>query len=553
MMDMPLLLSSLILHADREHGDSEIVSRTVEGSMHRYTYREAHRRTRRLANALTGLDVNRGDRIATLAWNTYRHFELFYAVSGIGAVCHTVNPRLFSDQLIYIFNDAEDRFIFLDLTFIALLEKIAVHLPRVQGFVIMTDRRHMPQTSLRNALCYEELLEAVSDQYQWPEFDERTASSLCYTSGTTGAPKGVLYSHRSNILHTYAMALPDALCLSAQDVMLPAVPMFHANAWGIPYGCAMMGSKLVLPGCELDGASLFQLFEQEKVTVSGGVPTVWLGLLAYMKQHSLKFTTLRRTLVGGSACPPSMIATFEEQYGVHILHGWGMTELSPLGTVCALKKKHERLPAEQQRSVKAKQGRLIFGVDMKIVDDEGNELPRDGRTFGHLMVRGPWICRRYFKADDVEILRDGWFPTGDVATIDPDGYMQITDRDKDVIKSGGEWISSIELENCAMGHPAVAEAAVVGVPHAKWGERPLLLVVREPGSAVSREEILLHLVPKVAKWWLPDDVVFVDSLPHTATGKLLKTKLRADYRDHLRSSGLASAQAGASPPADQPR
>jgi acyl-CoA synthetase (AMP-forming)/AMP-acid ligase II len=533
MMDMPLLISGLIRHADREHGDAEIVSRTIEGPIHRYSFRDAHRRSRQLANALIELGVEPGDRIATLAWNGYRHFELFYGISGIGAVCHTVNPRLFPEQLVYILNDAEDKFIFLDLTFVGRLEKFAAQLSSVRGIVIMTDRAHMPQTSLRNVLCYEELVSAASDDYEWPQFDEHTASSLCYTSGTTGAPKGVLYTHRSNILHTYGMALPDAYCLSARDVIMPVVPMFHANAWGIPYASAMMGSKLVLPGCELDGAHLYQLFEHERVTVTGGVPTVWFGLLAYMKQHNLRFSTLRRTVVGGAACPPAMIETFEEQFGVQVLHAWGMTEISPLATVSALKEKHSEVPVTQRRSVQATQGRLIFGVDMKIVDDDGNELPRDGHTFGNLMVRGPWICRRYFKAGDVEILRDGWFSTGDVATIDTDGYMRITDRGKDVIKSGGEWISSIELENSAVAHPAVAEAAVVGVAHPKWGERPLLLVVRKPGSTVTREDILNFLAPRIAKWWLPDDVLFVDSLPHTATGKLLKTKLREEYREHL--------------------
>lgn len=533
MMNMPLLISSLIRHADREHGDTEIVSRTIEGPIHRYTFRDAHRRTRQLANALAGMGVTPGDRIATLAWNGFRHFELFYAISGVGAVCHTVNPRLFHEQLIYILNDAEDQYVFIDLTFIPLLEKLVPALRSLQGVVIMTDRAHMPRTSLPNVLCYEELIQASSDRFEWPQFEENTASSLCYTSGTTGSPKGVLYSHRSNVLHTYALALPDSYCLSARDVMLPAVPMFHANAWGIPYACAMTGAKLVLPGCELDGASLYQLFEQEKVTVTGGVPTVWFGLFAYMKQHNLRFSTLQRTLVGGSAAPPAMIETFEDDYGVQVLHAWGMTELSPLGTVCTLKEKNAALPLSQRRAVLAKQGRVIFGVNMKIIDDAGSELPRDGRTFGNLMVRGPWICQRYFKAEDVEILRDGWFSTGDVATIDPDGYIQITDRSKDVIKSGGEWISSIDLENCAVGHPCVAEAAVVGVPHSKWGERPLLLIVRVPGMAVSREAILKFLTPKVAKWWLPDDVVFVDALPHTATGKLLKTTLREQYRTHL--------------------
>ena len=542
MMDMPLLISGLIRHADREHGDTEIVSRTIDGPIHRYTYRDAHRRSRQLANTLLRLGVVAGDRIATLAWNGFRHFELFYGISGMGGICHTINPRLFPEQLIYILNDAEDKLVFFDVTFVSLLEKLSAQLRSVRGYVIMTDRAHMPRTSLSNVLCYEELIEASSDQYEWPQFDENMASSLCYTSGTTGNPKGVLYSHRSNVLHTYAMALPDTYGLSARDVMMPAVPMFHANAWGIPYACAMTGAKLVLPGSELDGASLYQLFEQEKVTATGGVPTVWFGLLAYMKQHQLRFSTLQRTLVGGSAAPPAMIESLEQDYGVRVLHAWGMTELSPLGTVCSFKGKHASQPLSQQRAVQAKQGRVIFGVEMKIIDDVGQELPRDGRTFGNLMVRGPWICRRYFKAEDVEILRDGWFSTGDVATIDPDGYVQITDRSKDVIKSGGEWISSIELENYAVGHPCVAEAAVVGVPHLKWGERPLLLIVRVPGMAVTGDSLLKFLAAKVAKWWLPDDVVFVDALPHTATGKLLKTRLREEYREHLLSKDGAAGQ-----------
>lgn len=533
MMEMPLLISSLLRHADREHGDTQIVSRTIEGPIHRYTYRDAHRRTRQLANALIGLGTQSGDRIATLAWNNYRHFELFYAIAGIGAICHTVNPRLFPEHLTYIFNDAEDKFIFIDLTFVSLLETLAPQLATVRGIVIMTDRAHMPQTRLRNVLCYEELLDGASDVYEWPQFDERTASSLCYTSGTTGAPKGVLYSHRSNILHTYGMALPDSCGLSASDVIMPAVPMFHANAWGIPYAAAMVGSKLVLPGCALDGASLYELFEQERVTVSGGVPTVWFGLLGYLQQHSLKFSTLRRTLIGGSACPPAMMETLWQQYGVRVMHSWGMTELSPIGTMNSLKEKHQALPQTAKQDISATQGRPIFGVAMKIIDDEGNELPRDGHTFGNLVVKGPWICQRYFKADEAAVLKDGWFPTGDVATIDADGYLRITDRGKDVIKSGGEWISSIELENCAVGHPGVAEAAVIGVAHPKWGERPLLLVVRNAAIAASREDILTFLAPRFAKWWLPDDVLFVDALPHTASGKLQKNRLREQYGDHL--------------------
>jgi len=533
MMDIPLLISSLIRHADREHGDTEIVSRTIEGPIHRYTYRDAHRRSRQLANALTALGVKPGDRIATLAWNGYRHFELFYAVSGMGAVCHTVNPRLFPEQIVYILNHAEDSYVFLDLTFIPLLEKIAASLTCARGFVIMTDRAHLPPTTLLNVACYEDLLDAASDKFNWPEFDERTASSLCYTSGTTGLPKGVLYTHRSTVLHCYGYALPDSGDLSARDVMLLATPMFHVNGWGVPYSCAMTGAKLVLPGSALDGASLYQLFEQEEVTATVGVPTLWLSVLDYFKRNSLKPSSLRRVLIGGSACPPALINAFEEDFGVEVFHGWGMTETSPLATCGAFKRKHDGLPRARRRALQAKQGRLLFGVDMKIVDDAGNELPRDGNAFGNLWVRGPWICRQYFKEEGGEALSGGWFSTGDVATIDAEGYMQITDRSKDIIKLGGEWISSILLESAAVDHPAVAEAAVIGVPHPKWIERPLLLVIRKSGAEVTGEEIRGFLAARVAKWWLPDDVVFVESLPRTATGKLLKIKLREDYRDHL--------------------
>jgi fatty-acyl-CoA synthase len=537
MMNMPLQISSLIRHAERWHGDTEIVSRMIEGGIHRYTYAQAHRRTRQLANALQSLGVQMHDRVGTLAWNGFRHFETYYAVAGMGAVSHTVNPRLFPEQISYIINHAEDRHVFLDLTFMPLVEKIAEHCPKVKSWVLMTDRAHMPQTKVANVLCYEELLATQSDDYRWPVFDENTASSLCYTSGTTGNPKGVLYSHRSTLLHTYAACLPDALNLSSRDVVLPVVPMFHVNAWGLPYCCALTGAKLVFPGAGMDGASLCELFEKERVTVSAGVPTIWLGLLAHMKQNNIKLTTLNRTVIGGSACPPAMIRSFEEDYGVRVLHAWGMTELSPLGTVNSFKNKHLELPKEQQLAIQNKQGRNIFGVEMKIVDDAGKELPRDGHAFGDLLVRGPWICSTYFKDEGGNPLRrdengDEWFPTGDVATIDADGFMQITDRSKDVIKSGGEWISSIDLENTAVAHPAVAEAAVVGVRHPKWDERPLLLVVKKPGAQVTREELLAFFDGRVAKWWVPDDVVFVDQLPHTATGKLLKTKLRDDYKDH---------------------
>ena len=539
MMDMPLLISSLIAHADRHHGDTEIVSRTVEGpdkdgrgAIHRTTYRAAHQRARQLAKALTALGVGQSERIGTLAWNGYRHFETYFAVSGMGAVCHTINPRLFPDQLAYIINHAEDRYVLFDLSFVPLVEKLAPVCPGVRGWVAMTDQAHMPQAAIPNLLCYEALLAAQTGAFDWPQFDERLASSLCYTSGTTGNPKGVLYSHRSTVLHAYASALPDSLGLSARDVVMPVVPMFHVNAWGAPYACAAVGAKMVMPGAVLDGKSLYELFEAEKVSFSSGVPTVWLNLLTHMKQEGLKFSKLQRVVIGGSACPPAMIDSFQNDYGVKVLHAWGMTEMSPLGTVGTFKLKHEGLDAAALRAVQVRAGRAIFGVDMKIVDADGVALPWDGQAFGDLMVRGPWVCKRYFKDEGGDPLHDGWFATGDVATIDADGYMQITDRSKDVIKSGGEWISSIDLENIAVAHPGIAEAAVIGIAHPKWDERPLVVAVKKPGASVTRAELLKFYEGKIAKWWTPDDVVFVEQLPHTATGKLLKTKLRQDLKDH---------------------
>jgi 3-(methylthio)propionyl---CoA ligase len=535
-MQQPLLISSLLVHAERHHGEQQVVSRRVEGDIHRITYRELAARSRRMANALAALGVAAGDRVGTLAWNGYRHMELYYAVSGSGSVLHTLNPRLHADQVVWIADHAEDQVLFFDLTFLPLIEAIAARVKTIKAFVAMTDRAHMPApgatAQVPNLLCYEELIDAASDAFEWPQFDENTASSLCYTSGTTGNPKGALYSHRSTMLHTYAAALPDALNCSARDTVLPVVPMFHVNAWGLPYVACMVGAKLVFPGPWLDGKSLHDLFEGEAVTVSAGVPTVWQGLLSHVEANDLEFATMRRTIIGGSACPPAMMKAFQERYDVHVLHAWGMTEMSPLGTVCTLKPKHQGLGAEERMAVQAKQGRAVFGVDMKIVGDDGRELARDGKASGELLVRGPWIISNYFKGEGGDPLVDGWFPTGDVSTIDADGFMQITDRSKDVIKSGGEWISSIELENTAVAHPDVIEAAAIGIAHPKWDERPLLVVVRRPESDLNREALLAFFEGKIAKWWLPDDVVFVDELPHTATGKLLKTKLRDQFRDY---------------------
>jgi acyl-CoA synthetase (AMP-forming)/AMP-acid ligase II len=533
MMQQPLLISTLLTHAERHHAEREIVSRRVEGDVHRYTYADLAQRARKMANALAARGIQHGDRIATLAWNGYRHMELYYAVSGSGAVLHTLNPRLHPDQVVWIAKHAEDRILFFDLTFLPLVEAIVDRVPNIKAFVVMTDRAHMPaKTKVPNLLCYEELIEAQSAHFDWPTFDENTASSLCYTSGTTGNPKGALYSHRSTVLHTYAAATPDALNCSARDTILPVVPMFHVNAWGLPYIACMVGAKLVFPGPWLDGKSLHDLFESEGVTMSAGVPTVWQGLLTHVEGNGLKFSTMRRTVIGGAACPPAMTRAFQDRYDVQVLHAWGMTELSPVGTVCTLKAKHDRMGAEEKLAVQAKQGRAVFGVDLKIVGDDGKELPRDGKASGELMVRGPWIISSYFKGEGGNPLQDGWFPTGDVATIDSDGYMQITDRSKDVIKSGGEWIGSIDLENIAMAHPAVAMAACIAARHPKWDERPLLVVTKKPGAQITRDELLRFYEGKIAKWWTPDDVVFVDSIPLGATGKMLKNKLRETFKDH---------------------
>ena len=531
MMEMPLLVSDLIRHADRHHGDTEIVSRRLEGDIHRYTYREAHARSRRLANALAALGLALGDRVASLAWNGYRHFELYYAAAGSGMVMHTVNPRLFPEQIAWIMNDAADAVLFVDLTFVALAQKLRPACQSLRHVVVMTDRANMP-TGAGDLLCYEDLVAAQPDDFEWPTFDENTASGLCYTSGTTGNPKGALYSHRSSVLHAYAACLPDAMGLSARDSALPVVPMFHANAWGLPFAAPLVGAKVVFPGAGLDGKSLHELFETERVTFSAGVPTVWGSLIQYWKEKGLRLTTLKRTIIGGAACPPAMIRTLQNDFGIEVNHGWGMTEMSPLGSVCQLKEKHRALAPEAQCMLRELQGRVVFGVDWKIVDDAGRELPWDGKAFGDLMVRGPWVVSGYYKSSASPLV-DGWFPTGDVATLDPDGYLHITDRSKDVVKSGGEWISSIDLENLAMSHPAVLEAAVIGCKHPKWDERPLLVAVKRPHAEVTREELLRFYDGKVAKWWIPDDVVFVAELPHTATGKLLKTALRETYANRF--------------------
>lgn len=535
MMHSELLISSILRHADRNFGEREIVSVTADNPLHRYTYAECFRRTRQLANALAKLGLASGDRVATMAWNDYRHLEAYYAIGGSGQVCHTINPRLFPEQIVFIINHAEDRWIFVDLLIVPLLEKIADQIPGVEGFVVMTDEANMPATTLKNAVCYETLIGAESDEFEWPVFDERTASALCYTSGTTGDPKGVLYDHRGTILHAYAAVTPDVMDLSSCDCVLPVVPLFHVNAWGIPYAALMVGAKLVFPGPKMgDGETLYQLLEQENVSLALGVPTVWLALLQYTASAGKKLEKLQRTVIGGAAVPESMIRQFRDLHDVTVIQGWGMTEMSPLGTVSTPRFGMESLTPDEMIAVRSKAGRGIFGVEMRIVNDDGVELPWDGVAYGSLQVRGPWICSDYFKLDGTggAHTADGWFDTGDVATIDRNGYMAITDRTKDVIKSGGEWISSIDIENTAMGHEAVAEAAVIGVAHQKWTERPLLIIIKRDGAELTREEILAWLDGKIAKWWMPDDVVFVDEIPHTATGKIKKIELRKQFADY---------------------
>jgi 3-(methylthio)propionyl---CoA ligase len=537
MQDDPLLISDLIEHAERHHGDVEIVSRRTEGDIHRTTYGQAAARSRQLAGALDAMGLAHSDRVASLAWNGYRHFEMYFGVSGSGRVLHTINPRLIPEQIAWIVNHAQDQALFFDTTFWPIVKAVAAKCPTVKAWVALCDDATLAKLtqdgSVDNLHSYETLIAGQPTTYTWPRFDDNDASSMCYTSGTTGNPKAVLYSHKSTILHAYAAALPDVMCLSARDCVLPVVPMFHVNAWGIPYSGCAVGCKLVFPGPALDGKSVYELLDTEKVTMAAGVPTVWQMLLTHMGQNQLKLPRLSRTVIGGSACPPAMIEAFQNDYGVEVLHAWGMTEMSPLGTLCTLKNKHLDLPEAEQMKVRLKQGRAIFGIDMKIVGPDGKELPWDGKTSGDLLVKGPWILREYYKGEGPSPLVDGWFPTGDVATIDADGFMQITDRSKDVIKSGGEWISSIDVENIAMAHPAVLMAACIGMRHPKWDERPVVVVVKKPGQEVSREELLAFYEGKIAKWQVPDDVLFVDAIPLGATGKMQKMKLReqlADYR-----------------------
>ncbi|MBL4800541.1 MAG: long-chain fatty acid--CoA ligase [Emcibacter sp.] len=535
MQDRPLLISTMMEHAAHYHPDGEVITKAVEGGIHRTTYGEIIQRSGKLANALSRLNIKQGDCVSTLAWNTYRHMELYLAVPCMGSILNTVNPRLFPEQITYILNHSEAKFLFLDLSFVSSIEKLADSFPHVEHFIIMTDRAHMPETSLPNVLCYEDLIAPENDQYDWPELDENTAAGLCYTSGTTGDPKGALYSHRSTVLHSYSTCTKDSLGISNADTVMPIVPMFHVNAWGIPYAALMTGSKLVLPGADMTGENFFNLIKDEGCTIALGVPTIWLALLqhvATLEEQDLSGLPIESFIIGGSAAAPSLIEKIEETFGANVLHAWGMTESSPLGSVNRLMAKHAHLSEAEKLVLKTKQGRPPFGVEMKIVDDDGHELARDGVAFGRLLIRGPWVAKAYFKQPELKILdENGYFDTGDVSTLDADGYMTIVDRSKDVIKSGGEWISSIDLENVALGHDQVAEAAVIGIAHPKWQERPLLLILPIAGETPTKESILDYLEGKIAKWWTPDDVVFISEMPHTATGKIQKRDLREMFKD----------------------
>ena len=539
MQDWPLLCHRVLDHAALNHGERPVISRSIEGPLHTTTYAAVRARALRLAQRLDRDGIKLGDRVATLAWNTWRHLEAWYGIMGIGAVYHTVNPRLFPEQIVWIVNHAEDRVVMLDLTFVPLIEKLADKLKPVERYVVLTDAAHMPATALRNAVPYEEWIAEADGDFAWKSFEESTAAGMCYTSGTTGNPKGVLYSHRSNVFHSLMAAQPDAMGVSSRDVILPVVPMFHANCWGLALTSPMVGAAMVMPGAKLDGASVYELLDRERVSFTAAVPTVWLMLLQYLEEKNLKLPHLRKVVIGGSACPRAMIQKFQDVYGVEVCHAWGMTEMSPLGTLGSIKPDYADLTGDAKLDIQVKQGHAPFGVDMKIVDDADRDLPRDGKTFGRLKVRGPSVARAYFKEPASIVDADGFFDTGDVATLDPHGYMQITDRSKDVIKSGGEWISSIDLENLAVGHPKVAEAAVIGIRHPKWGERPLLVVVLKEGQSASKAEMLAYLDGKIAKWWMPDDVAFVEAIPHTATGKIQKTALRDRFKDYELPSAAA--------------
>jgi fatty-acyl-CoA synthase len=536
MQDWPLLCHRIIDHAALNHPERRVISRSVEGPIHSTTYPEIRARALKVAQRLDRDGIKLGDRVATLAWNTWRHLESWYGILGIGAIYHTVNPRLFPDQIVWIINHAEDRVLMTDLTFVPLLEKLADRLPTIERYVVFTDAAHMPSTTLRNAVPYESWIAETDGDFAWKSLDENTAAGMCYTSGTTGNPKGVLYSHRSNVLHALTACTPDMFGIASADTVLPVVPLFHANGWALAFAAPMVGATLVMPGPKLDGPSIYELLTDYKVTCTAAVPTVWMALLQHLEATHAKLPHLERVIIGGSACPRAMVQKFEEDYGVKVIHAWGMTEMSPLGTVCTLKPEYVDFSGDAKLDVLQKQGHSPFAVEMKIVDDDNEKLPWDGKTFGRLMVRGPAVTKAYFKETAGALDADGYFDTGDVSTIDKHGYMQITDRSKDVIKSGGEWISSIEIENLAVGHPKVAEAAVIGIKHPKWAERPLLIIVPKKEQSITTEEILGFMQGKIAKWWMPDDVVFVDEIPHTATGKILKTALRDRYKDFVFST-----------------
>ncbi len=534
MTDKPLLISSLIDYAARYHGDTEIVSCNTDGSIERSNYEIVNLRSKKLAQSLIKLGIKKGDTIGTMAWSNVRHYELYYGVSGIGAICHTINPRLFPEQISFIANDAKDKFLFLDPEFLPLIENLKEDLKNVEKFIVLCAKKDMPKSEvIKDLTCYEDMLQNEDGNFSWPSFDEKTASSLCYTSGTTGNPKGVLYAHRSTVIHSLAAAAADAMSISARDVIMPVAPMFHANGWGIPYAATMVGAKLVLPGRNLDGKSVQSLIEGERVTFTAAVPTIWLMLFEYLENSGKKLESLTRCVIGGSACPRFMMEKFYEKYGVDVIHCWGMTETSPIGTINRPLSKHDNANLTEKFDLAVKQGRPVYGVELKITDDNGVTLPNDGKAFGNLWIRGPWICSGYLNIESSETHgEENWFLTGDVATIDADGYMQITDRTKDVIKSGGEWISSIEIENFAAGHPSIMEAAVIGIFHPKWDERPLLILVKNDNKKVTEDEILSFLKDKIASWWMPDAVEFVDSLPHTATGKIQKLALREQFKDY---------------------